>query len=250
MFVSVVVPVFRCGPCLVPLYRRLTAVLSDLNRGYEIIFVNDASPDESAGILEELAGLDPRVMVISLPTNRGQHSAIAAGLAECRGEHAVVMDGDLEDPPEAIPMFLTQAESGYDIVLGVRSKRTNTFMRWLASRLFRVLVAPYRSLPNHPEYGALSLISQRARLRYLTHTGLENGYLVVLDRLALPYKLVFYRPEKRHAGRSAYTWTRLLRTALSIASRRTLNRPSSKVLTAPSAEILSTAVTRVRNQHD
>jgi len=227
VFLSIVIPVFRCGPCLAPLYERLKTVLTGLAKPYEIVFVNDASPDESAVILDQLASADASVVVVNLPTNRGQFFAIAAGLAECRGDYAVVMDGDLEDPPEAIPRFLSEALSGYEIVLGVRSKRARPFLRWLASRLFRRLVAPYRFLPNHHDYGALSVLSRRTRQQFLSQNDAASAYLGILDRLGLPYKLVSYQSEQRPAGTSSYNWPTLLRVAHSIAGSSRAKRISS-----------------------
>ena len=226
VFLSVVVPVFRCGPCLMPLFERLTTVLSGLGKPYELVFVNDASPDQSAGILDYLALRDPRVVVVTLPTNRGQYFSIATGLAECRGDYAIVMDGDLEDPPEAIPKFLSEALSGYEIVLGVRSKRHRPILRWLASRVFRRIVAPYRYFPNHHDYGAFSVLSRRALRQFLSQRDTACAYLGILDRLRMPYKLVSYAPEQRVAGTSSYNWLTLLRGARSITRSSRANSAS------------------------
>jgi len=224
---SVVIPVFRCAPCLQPLYERLSATLCTVGKPWEIIFVNDASPDESAAMLDRMASADPRVVVVNLPTNHGQFFAIATGLAECRGDYAIVMDGDLEHPPEAIPKFLSEALSGHEIVLGICSRRTRSLLRWLASRLFRRFVAPYRHFPNHHDYGAISVLSRRVRRQFLSHSDTHCAYLGILDRLSMPYKLVSYESEPRPAGKSSYNVLSLLRSAHSIAGSSRKNRPSN-----------------------
>ena len=102
---SVVVPVYRCGHCLDDLYRRATDALATQMSEHELVFVNDASPDDSARILARLSEHDPRITVVSMPRNAGQHAAIAAGIARARGQWVAVMDGDLQDPPEILPQF-------------------------------------------------------------------------------------------------------------------------------------------------
>lgn len=222
IFLSVVIPVFRCGPCLDPLYERLSIVLQSIGRRYEIIFVNDCSPDDSADILSRLSARDSQVVVHHLAKNGGQYFAVATGLSLCQGDLAIVMDGDLEHPPEAIPSLVEASLQGYDIVLAARSKQVRPFARHLASRLLRRIVAPYRHFPNHHDYGMFSALSRRALLNYLRFPDAGHGYLVILDRLPFPYQVVLYRPEKRFAGRSSYGPMRLIRSALSTVRCRWL----------------------------
>src|SRR5262245_59331462 len=99
---SLVVPVHRCAACLDELWTRATTVLDRIVASYEIVFVDDASPDDATGVLGRLAAADPHIVVVSLDRNCGQHAAIAVGLARARGAWAAVMDADLEDPPEVL----------------------------------------------------------------------------------------------------------------------------------------------------
>src|SRR5919201_7045631 len=100
---SVVIPVYGCRPCLNELHRRLTQVLSGLGVTYEIVFVDDRSPDDAWPVLAELSGRDSHVRAVRLSRNFGQHAAITAGLARAQGLRIVVMDCDLQDAPESIP---------------------------------------------------------------------------------------------------------------------------------------------------
>lgn len=213
---SVVIPVFRCAECLNALHERLTVVLEDLGQTYEIVFVNDCSPDDSERVLRQISARDPRVIVHTLASNQGQHFAIATGLKISQGTFAVVMDGDLEDPPEALPEFIRKAREGFDIVLGARSQRACPLTRRLFTQLFRRIIAPYRTFENRHAYGALSVLSRRAIEQFLRQGDPGRGYLVVLDRLALRHTVMLYRSEKRYAGKSAYTTARLLATALAV----------------------------------
>ena len=134
--ISVVSPVYGCRTCLQELYLRLTETLSKITDRFEIILVDDASPDDSWNTIVELAQKDKQIIGISLSRNFGQHSAITAGLECCKGEWVVVLDCDLQDQPEEIIKLYNKANEGYDIVLGKRIRRNDNFMKRLLSKLF------------------------------------------------------------------------------------------------------------------
>ncbi len=112
------IPVFGCGSCLEALYGRLKTTLEGLSVPYELVFVDDRSRDGGWDTLRDLASNDHLVRLVRLSRDFGQHAAITAGLADCRGHWAVVMDCDLQDPPEEIPRLYQTAQLGYDVVLG------------------------------------------------------------------------------------------------------------------------------------
>lgn len=116
--ISVVVPCYKCADFLVELHRRLVLCLQQITEDYEIIFVNDDSPEHDWQIIKELAGKDRRVKGINLSRNFGQHYAITAGLNYCNGDWIVVMDGDLQDQPEEIKKLFEKTYDGYEIVVG------------------------------------------------------------------------------------------------------------------------------------
>ena len=139
--VSVVIPVYNEEDVLPLLYNRLTRVMDGLGVPYEIIFVNDGSADESPLLLQELQAKDERVKFISLSRNFGHQIAITAGLDHSSGQAVVVMDADLQDPPEVIPRLVEQWRKGYDIVFAVREQRRGEglFKRATAALFYRVL---------------------------------------------------------------------------------------------------------------
>ncbi len=105
--ISIVVPVYKNADTLYELHRRLVAAVGQVSDGYEILFVDDACPCGSLAVLRSLAQEDPRVGVLALASNMGQNQAVLTGLAYARGRVAVVLDADLQDPPEAIPTLLS-----------------------------------------------------------------------------------------------------------------------------------------------
>lgn len=137
--ISVVIPVYGCSECLEMLYQRLSHSLSHLTRDFEIILVNDASPDDSWATIQVLAKSDNRIKGVNLSRNFGQHYAIAAGLNYAQGDWVVVMDCDLQDQPEEIIKLYNKAMEGYDQVVGVRENRQDKFFTKLSSKLFYVI---------------------------------------------------------------------------------------------------------------
>lgn len=133
---SVVVPVYSCAPCLRELCNRLGRTLSSFSGKYEIILVNDSSPDNAWQEILKLSEENPRVKGVNFSRNFGQHSAILAGLDEARGEWVVVMDGDLQDAPEEIPKLYSKALEGFDIVQARRADRRDPLRRRIFSWLY------------------------------------------------------------------------------------------------------------------
>jgi dolichol-phosphate mannosyltransferase len=134
--ISVIIPCYNCADCLVELHKRLVLCLEQITEEFEIIFVNDASPAKDWLIIKELADKDSRVVGFNLSRNFGQHYAITAGLDYCNGDWIVVMDGDLQDKPEEINKFFEKTAEGYDIVVGKRENRKDSFIVKLTSKLF------------------------------------------------------------------------------------------------------------------
>ena len=120
---SVVVPLLNEQDTLPILYRRLSTTVSRCGIDAEILFVNDGSSDLTAGMLDELAADDPRITVIHLSRNFGHQAAVTAGLDLAQGDAVVVMDGDLQDPPELLPQLLAEWRNGAEVVYAIRTQR-------------------------------------------------------------------------------------------------------------------------------
>ncbi len=147
---SVVIPIHNEEPSLLPLYDRLTSVLTAVAQPYEILFVDDASTDRSFELLANLAETDPHLKVIRLRRNFGQTAALSAGFHEAVGEVVVSMDGDLQHAPEDIPALLDKIQEGYDIASGWRKNRVdNPFTRKLPSRIANWMMARLSGMHLH-----------------------------------------------------------------------------------------------------
>jgi glycosyltransferase involved in cell wall biosynthesis len=139
---SIVIPVHNEERSILPLYDRLSVVLDQLQRPYEILFVDDASTDRSFELLANLVETDGRLKVIRLRRNFGQTAALSAGFHEAKGEVIIAMDGDLQHAPEDIPALLAKIDEGFDIASGWRKHRVdNAIMRKIPSRIANWLMA-------------------------------------------------------------------------------------------------------------
>ena len=148
--ISVVIPVHNEEPALLPLYDRLTSVLTGLGRPYEVIFVDDASTDHGFELLANLAETDGHLKVVQLRRNFGQTAALAAGFHQAAGEIVVSMDGDLQHAPEDIPALLAKLDEGYDIASGWRKVRVdNAITRRLPSRIANWVMAKVSGVELH-----------------------------------------------------------------------------------------------------
>lgn len=159
---SAIIACYRDAQAVPFMYQRLTAVFKTIDTDYEIIFVNDNSPDNAAEVLSELAARDPHVIVIKHSRNFGSQSAFTSGMRIASGDAVVLLDGDLQDPPELIEAFYQKWLEGYHVVYGVRVQReVSTFMRFAYKAFYRVFrFTSYTPMPL--DAGDFSLIDRRA----------------------------------------------------------------------------------------
>ncbi len=160
--ISAIIPIYKDEQAIPFMYDRLKKVFKKINVDYEIIFVNDASPDKSEELLKDLSKKDKNLVVINHSRNFGSQMGFTHGLDICTGDAAALLDGDLQDPPEMIEKFYKKWREGYDIVYGIRVKRkapiVMQFFYKLFYRVFKTL--SYISIPL--DAGDFSLIDRRA----------------------------------------------------------------------------------------
>ncbi len=210
--IAVVAPLFNEEGTVSELVRRIREACNGFN--YIFIAVDDGSTDATLDILKSLAKDDPRLKVISLSRNFGHQAAMNAGLDHATGVDAVIlMDGDLQDPPELIPKLIEEWQRGYDVVYAVRKNRKEGPLLRLAYKLFYRLLARVATVPIPLDSGDFCLMSRRAadavralpeRNRFLR--GLRSW--VGFKQTGIPYE----RPA-RFAGRPKYNFTRLINLA-------------------------------------
>jgi polyisoprenyl-phosphate glycosyltransferase len=140
---SVIIPVYNEEAVVLETYRRLTMVMASLGEPYELLFVNDGSIDRTGQMIEELAEVDECVQLLDFSRNFGHQIAITAGMDYARGQAVVIIDADLQDPPELIQQMIEKWKEGYEVVCAKRAKRKGEtfFKKWSAALFYRTLRA-------------------------------------------------------------------------------------------------------------
>ena len=210
---SIVVPVYKAEDCLQELYRRLLLALTPITDDFEIILVEDAGGDHSWRIITELSSRDSRVRGIRLSRNFGQHYAITAGLDHATGEWTVVMDCDLQDRPEEIPVLYAKAQEGYDIVFAARSVRQDSWLRKIQSRLYNQVFCYLTDISVDASIANFSIISKKVVQSCCLMREQLRFYSGLLEWVGFKKTTVAVEHGARFSGESSYTFKKLLQLA-------------------------------------
>jgi polyisoprenyl-phosphate glycosyltransferase len=158
--ITPIIACYRDAPAVPFMYERLKAVCGRIGVDYEIIFVNDCSPDNADEVLSELAGRDPKVVVIRHSRNFGSQSAFTSGMRIASGDAVVLLDGDLQDPPELIESFYARWQDGFDVVYGIRAKRESTYFLQFAYKAFYRVFRAASYIPMPLDAGDFSMLGR------------------------------------------------------------------------------------------
>ncbi len=215
---SIVIAVYNEEEVLPLLRERLTSVVAGLPGEVEIVLVNDGSSDASVELLAAWANVDSRVRVLNLGRNFGHQAAVTAGLDHATGDAVVIMDADLQDPPEVIRQMVEKYREGYDVVYGRRVSRAGetAFKRasaWLFYRLMRMLV--YHDLP--PDTGDFRLISRHCLKALLSMRETHRFLRGMIAWVGFPQTFLDYSRESRAAGSTKYPLRKMLKLAWTAA---------------------------------
>jgi len=159
--ISAIIACYRDAQAVPIMHQRLTAVFQKIGVNYEIIFVNDGSPDNAAEVLAELAARDRKVVVINHSRNFGSQNAFTSGMRIATGDAVVLLDGDLQDPPELIEQFHAKWVEGFEVVYGVRVKREATNFLKIAYKAFYRVFRAASYVPMPLDAGDFSLLDRR-----------------------------------------------------------------------------------------
>jgi glycosyltransferase involved in cell wall biosynthesis len=211
---SIVVPVHNEAENLPELYARLTTVLAELGASYEIIVIDDGSTDGSLQFLRDVHAKDARVKVVNLARNFGHQVAISAGLDFARGEGVVMMDADLQDPPEVIPEFVKKWNEGYQVVYGTRRERKENIFKRTAYAFFYRLLRQVSAVEIPLDSGDFSLID--LRVADVMRSMPERARFVRGLRSWVGFRQIGieYPRSSRHSGEAKYTFGKLMKLAL------------------------------------
>lgn len=212
---SIVVPVFNEELVAEESYQRLKAVMDSTGEAYELIFVNDGSRDRTAEIIAEICAKDKNVKLINFSRNFGHQTAITAGMDNSCGQAVVVIDADLQDPPEVILEMVKKWKEGYDVVYGQRLKRKGeTWFKKVTAKAFYRLLASMTSVDIPVDTGDFRLIDRKV-CDVMSSLTEKNRYVRgLVSWVGFRQTAVSYVRDERFAGETKYPLKKMLKFAM------------------------------------
>lgn len=216
--ITVVVPVYRSAETLRDLVRRLGETLAAVGEPYEIILVEDCSPDTSWSVIADLADDDQRVRGIRLSRNYGQHNALLCGIRAARFDRIVTIDDDLQNPPEEIPVLLARLDGDTDVVYGTPIAEAHGLLRDLASKVTKLALQEAMGADVARHVSAFRVFRTRLRDAFPSYRGPYVSVDVLLTWGTTRFAHLPVQHEPRRLGRSGYTLRKLVVHALNMAT--------------------------------
>lgn len=213
--ISVVIPVRNEEENINELVNRIIVSIEGIHKSFEIIFVTDINRDHTVELLEDLSKKNPSVKTIKLANSFGQHVAVMAGLDHCQGDYIVIMDGDLQDFPEDIPLLYNKIREGYDIVYTIKEKKNDSFFRNLSSKLFNWLMESLSDIKLTSNSSMFRIISRQALQEIVKFREYEPSLTYILSFINLPTATVNVSSGTRQRGETKYSFINLLDFAIS-----------------------------------
>ena len=214
--ISVVIPCYRTSLSLMELYTQLVTTFDNMNTDFEVIFVNDCSPENDWEIISSLACRNGNVKGINLSRNFGQQIAIMAGLKKTCGEWVVVMDGDLQDSPEEIIKLFNKSREGYDIVRAQRCDRKDRFFKKIFSRLFYSILSYLTETKQDPSIGNFGIYSRKAINSIVSMGDLDIYFPSMIQWVGYQSTAIEINHQERIYGKTSYNFFKLLKMAFNI----------------------------------
>lgn len=211
---SVVIPIFNEEEIIPILYERLTAMAASSRVLFEFVIIDDSSTDASLPMLLSIHHRDPRFKVISFSRNFGHQAAITAGIKHSAGDVIAIMDGDLQDPPELIPVMLDKLVEGYDVIFGIRRKRKESLAKRVAYNTFYRMLRLISSIDIPLDSGDFSVM-RRNVVDVINSLPERNKFIRGIRSWVGFQQTGFeYERDRRYAGKTKYSLSKLINLAL------------------------------------
>ncbi len=212
---SIIIPVYNESEVIRETYNRLLTVMNQTKQSYELIFVNDGSTDTTAAIIREFIAKDKNVKLIDLSRNFGHQIAISAGMDSASGDAIVIIDADLQDPPEVILQMIEKWKEGYEVVYGKRIKRKGeSFFKNITAKLYYRLLKQMTSVDIPVDTGDFRLIDKKVREVFLTLTEKNRYVRGLISWAGFKQTAVEYVRDERFAGTTKYPLKKMIKFAL------------------------------------
>lgn len=212
---TIIIPAYNEEEVIQESYRRLTRVMESIGEPYELLFINDGSQDRTASIIERLARTDPNVRLLDFSRNFGHQIAITAGMDHARGDAIVIIDADLQDPPELIPQMIDKWRKGYEVVYAKRSQRQGeSFFKKTTAAIFYRVLSMMAEIDIPLDTGDFRLIDRKV-CDVLGNLREKNRFVRgLVSWVGFRQTAVEYVREERYAGETKYPLKKMLRFSM------------------------------------
>lgn len=214
--ISVVSPVYGAEGIVNELIQQLKSALDPITADYEILLIEDHSPDRSWEEIAAACEQDERVVGVKLSRNFGQHHALAAGLEMARGDFVVVCDCDLQHDPAYITQMYAAAQAGNDIVFTRTKTREHSWFKNLTAKVYYKILATLSDYDMDPNIGSFSILSRKVVDAYNSYNDYRKAYLWALGWVGFESTVIDIEHKQRFAGSSGYSLRRLIQHAVSV----------------------------------
>ncbi len=213
--ISVIIPIYNEEKNISPLYMRVKKVISDISTSHELLFVNDGSADNSLQLIRELAKTDSSVKFINFSRNFGHQIAVTAGLDKCLGKHIVIIDADLQDPPELIVEMREKMKDGFEVVYARRRTRVGeSFLKKFTAKMFYRILSKITSVKIPLDTGDFRIMDRKI-VDVLKEMPEQQKFLRgQISWAGFRQTYIEYDRDQRNAGETGYTYKKMIRFAL------------------------------------
>lgn len=210
MDISVIIPVFNEESNLVVLHERLVNAVAAISNNYELIFVNDGSKDKSLSVIKDLAQKNPQIKYIDFSKNFGHQLAVFAGLENAKGNAIVIIDADLQDPPELIKDLYAKLQQGYDVVYAQREQRLGeSWHKLVTAKLFYRFINRLSEVPIPLDTGDFRIISKKINDIIISMPERNKFLRGQIAWTGFNQTFVSYKRDERYAGKTNYSYSKM-----------------------------------------
>lgn len=211
--ISFVSPVYKAEMILEKLVEEIQKVMTDINTSFEIILVDDRSPDKSWDVMKAISHKFPEVKSVRLSRNFGQHPAIMAGLTMAKGEWIVVLDCDLQDQPKEVLKLYKKAQEGFDVVLAKRKNRQDSFFKKMTSKLFSIIYSYLTETKFDSSTANFGIYNKKVIEEVLKMNDYIKSFPLFVNWVGYKTNSIEVEHAKRQVGNSSYSFSKLLSLA-------------------------------------
>jgi glycosyltransferase involved in cell wall biosynthesis len=213
--ISVIIPIYNEEANIAALHKRLTSVLDSITSSYELLFVNDGSADNSIGLIKTLASQDSKIKYIDFSRNFGHQIAVTAGLDKAIGDSVVIIDADLQDPPELIKDMYTKMKEGFQVVYAKRRKRKGEgFLKKFTAKLFYRILSKITSVSIPVDTGDFRIMDKKIVAALKKMPEQQKFLRGQISWIGFKQTFIEYDRDERLGGKTGYTYSKMIRFAL------------------------------------